>query len=291
MPDKPNPRWYHLTPARLLTGLLVAEGFLLLSEQFCWFPFNERKGWTVLIGVAAVCLGLLLLLFWFVLSLLFRIRFQFSIRSLLVLVLVVAVACSWFTVKVQQAKRQREAVEAIDGAEAMEAIDGAHALVQYDEGPFHQSWWKTEQPAPAWFLELFGKDFFCDVSKLYGMVEFSDQDAAHLGELSSLTRLSLDNTQITDAGMIHLKGLTSLQRLSFYGCQVTGEGFEHLKGLTNLRLLDLRLTQVTDEGLEHLRGLGSLESLDLTGTNVTNEGVERLQQALPNCWIDHYVPP
>ena len=47
-------RWYRVTPGRLLPLLLAVEGLLWLSEHFCWFPFNEHKGWTVLIAVASV---------------------------------------------------------------------------------------------------------------------------------------------------------------------------------------------------------------------------------------------
>jgi hypothetical protein len=43
--------WYHLTPARFFLGLLTVQVFLLLSERFQWFAFNEKKGWTVLIVV------------------------------------------------------------------------------------------------------------------------------------------------------------------------------------------------------------------------------------------------
>ena len=38
---------------------------------------------------------------------------QYSLRTLLILVTLFAVACSWFAVKMQQARRQREAVEYI----------------------------------------------------------------------------------------------------------------------------------------------------------------------------------
>jgi hypothetical protein len=55
-----NPRWFRLTPDRIVVGLLVVEGFLLLSERFHWFSFNAHKGWTVLIAVATVGLTLLL---------------------------------------------------------------------------------------------------------------------------------------------------------------------------------------------------------------------------------------
>jgi hypothetical protein len=39
--------------------------------------------------------------------------FQYSLRTLLIFVTLFAVACSWFAVKLGQARRQREAVEAL----------------------------------------------------------------------------------------------------------------------------------------------------------------------------------
>ncbi len=115
MADAPEPkcRWYRLTPDRLVVGLLGVEGLLLLSERFRWFPFNQHKGWTVLVAVAVVGLTLLLLFFWFLAALLFRCRFQYSLRSLMLLTVVVAVACSWMATHMQRARRQAEAVAAI----------------------------------------------------------------------------------------------------------------------------------------------------------------------------------
>jgi len=49
-PPKPKRRWYQFTPAGFLVALLMVQVFLLLSEQFCWFAFNEKKGSTVLIA-------------------------------------------------------------------------------------------------------------------------------------------------------------------------------------------------------------------------------------------------
>ena len=109
MADAPEAkrRWYRLTPDRLVIGLLAAEGFLLLSERFRWFAFNQHKGWTVLIDVAAVGLTLLVMLLWLAAALLFRCRFQYSLRSLMLLVLAVAVACSWFATEMQRARKRR----------------------------------------------------------------------------------------------------------------------------------------------------------------------------------------
>lgn len=39
--------------------------------------------------------------------------YQFSLRTLLIFVTLFAISCSWFAVKLQQARRQREAVEKI----------------------------------------------------------------------------------------------------------------------------------------------------------------------------------
>ena len=62
---EPNHGWYRLTPDRVVIGMLAAEGFLLLSERFRWFAFNQHKGWTVLVALATVGLTLLLMLLWF----------------------------------------------------------------------------------------------------------------------------------------------------------------------------------------------------------------------------------
>ena len=93
----PHPRWYCLTPDRLILVLLVVEGLLWLSERLGWPVWH--KGYAVLTAVAAVGVALVLMLLWFAVALVFRWRFQFSIRSLLVLAVVVAIPCSWMAVE------------------------------------------------------------------------------------------------------------------------------------------------------------------------------------------------
>jgi hypothetical protein len=99
---RPKHRWYHLTPDRFFIGLLVVQVFLLLSERFHWFAFNEQKGWTVLIAVGVVCGAVLVMLVWFLAAALLRWRFQFSFRSLLVFLVVVSVPLGWFAWEMQQ---------------------------------------------------------------------------------------------------------------------------------------------------------------------------------------------
>ncbi len=113
-PAAPQPklRWYRLTPDRLVIGLLAVEGLLLLSEWGGWFPFNQHKGWTVLMAVAAVGLTFLWMLLWFAAALIFRCRFQYSLRSLFLLVLAVAIPCSWLAVEMQNERKQMAAARA-----------------------------------------------------------------------------------------------------------------------------------------------------------------------------------
>ncbi|MBC8873845.1 MAG: hypothetical protein H8E44_30770 [Planctomycetes bacterium] len=256
MPEsRPKRRWYHITPDRLIMGLLAVEGFLLLSEWFRWFAFNEKKGWTVLIAMAAVCLVVVVMLVWLAASLLFRWRFQFSLRSLAVLIVAVAVPCCWLTVKMRQAERQRRAVEAIDKAGAWIRYD-----CQFDgSGKFMR---RQEPPGPAWLRKLLGKDFFADV----------------IFVLASCTH-------VTDAELQQLKVLTKLRMLNVNETQVTDDGVKHLKALTDLSSLGFYNTQLTDAGLEHLKGLTKLKRLGLQRTHVTEEGIKELRQALPSCAI------
>ena len=78
--------------------------------------------------------------------------------------------------------------------------------------------------------------------------------------------------------MKHLKGLTSLERLSLTNTKVTDAGLAHLKGLKNLGFLAIGYTKVTDAGLVHLEGMTELKRMDLMFTPTTDAGVKKLQQ-------------
>ena len=205
---------------------------------------------------------------------------QFSLRTLFVVVLLFAVPCSWFAVKMQQARTQREVVRTLREG-------GADAFYDFESVESRSSIPKAEPPAPAWLLELLGVDFFCDVVAVYGYGhDFTDQDAAHLEGLTGLEVLCLPGTQVTDAGVEHLKGLTTLIVLDLTGTQVTDAGVDHLNELTNVEWLFLGGTQLTDVGLSQLQGLSKLGLLVLNDTQVTEEGVRKLQRTLPNCKVD-----
>ena len=273
LPARTKRRWSHLTPGRVVVGLLLIEGLLWLSERFQWFAFNHHKGWTVLIAVAAIVVAIVLLSFWFLAALLFRLWFQFSIRSLLLLTVVVAIACSWLAAERQQARKQEAAVE---------AIKELRGSVWYDYQWDVSTAWITvnheEPPGPTWLRTLLGNDFFANVAYVaLPSPQVTDAGLEHLKRLSQLQWLQLARTQVTDAGLEHLKGLSGLQMLDLNDTKVTDAGLEHLKGLSRLRWLGLFNTRVTDAGLEHLKGFSELRSLGLRGTKVTDAGLKHVK--------------
>lgn len=190
-------------------------------------------------------------------------------------VVLLAIPCSWFSEKMQQARRQRETVRTLREGRADVFYDYECSSIP-----------KVQPPVPAWLLKVLGVDFFCDAVAVYGYGgNFGDQQAASLAGLISLRLLLLGRTQITDAGLEHLKGLTGLIVLDLEDTEVTDAGVKHLKDLTNLEWLFLGGTQVTDHGLGHLQGLTRLGLLYLNDTQVTEEGVKEFQRALPNCKV------
>ncbi|MDA1051697.1 MAG: hypothetical protein O3C40_14605 [Planctomycetota bacterium] len=118
---------------------------------------------------------------------------------------------------------------------------------------------------------------------------------------TSLTKLSLGRSQVTDEGLKRLAGLTNMQTLiTFLTPQITGQGFKHLSRLTELtnllvparfndesmpclvpfqKLYILNIAAcpgVTDAGLIHDSKMGGLTGLYL-GEGVTDAGIRHLE--------------
>ena len=160
---EPKARWYRLTPDRLIAALLAVEGFLLLSERFRWFPFNQHKGWTVLIAIASVGVAMLLMFLWFLAALLFRRRFQYSIRSLFVLTVAVAIPCSWLAAEMKKARKQKEAVKAIKKLGAM--VGYYHHFLMISKGGT-LTFGDPRPPCPTRLQTRLGDDFFVDIIRV-----------------------------------------------------------------------------------------------------------------------------
>src|SRR5205807_111430 len=66
---------------------------------------------------------------------------------------------------------------------------------------------------------------------------FGDADLTLLKRFTSLRKLNLQVSRVTDAGLKDLAGLTSLESLDLHQTKVTSAGFRHLAGLKSLRTL------------------------------------------------------
>ena len=203
--------WCRNAVGRLVACLFAIEGILFLSERFRWFPFNQHKGWTVVIAVAALLALLLLMLLWFALALIFRGQFQFRILSLLALTALVALVCGWLEAEITQAKGQR------DVAEAIRAVGGQVTFDYLDGGRPYNGIIEVRRPAAwEWLTSLLGDDFFADITALFlSNSKITDASLKHLDfrRLRRVDWIGLDNTRVTDAGLEAIKGLPRLRKL------------------------------------------------------------------------------
>ena len=110
----------------------------------------------------------------------------------------------------------------------------------------------------------------------------TDADLAVLGTLTTLKRIDLSHTRITDIGFQHLKSLPSVEVLNLYYAEQIGDGaMAAIKNWKHLRELNVCGTKITDVGAGHIAAVASLESLNAGYALVTDAGFEPLAN-LPN---------
>ncbi len=213
-----------------------------------------------------------------------RRRFQFSLRSLLIFTVIVAVGAGWLGRKIEQKRREREAIAAIRklGGVVHYDYDGRDFLSPPPDSPQN-----AEPFGPAWLRSLLGDNFFSEVTSVrFVRDNLTDDRLRDIEPLPQLRSLYLPDSQITDAGLTHLESLSQLETLVVESRGITDAGLEHLKGLAKLQRLILPMTpQITDDGLNHLKGLTRLEWLNVRGTGITLEAVARFKELLPECEI------
>ena len=229
---------------------------------------------------------------------------QFRLRSLLVLTFVTCLVLGYWT---NSARRQREAVAAIEAASGVVAYRQpvqSHEPAVEGNDPNETTATRVKSWLKDRAYNLLGRDYFCGVGSvdlnrctditpalshlkdLPGVEYLSldkalDRDLCAVARASDLQTLMLGDSGLTDEGLQHLSRLRRLEYLYLGGNEgVTGEGLKALSGLSQLELLDLSGTRVPDEGLRHLRGLTMLSKLDLSCTPVTDAAIDDIV-ALP----------
>jgi beta-lactamase regulating signal transducer with metallopeptidase domain len=111
-----------------------------------------------------------------------------------------------------------------------------------------------------------------------GLAEFELQpgDAAIIGQLPELSRLSLQRSNVTDEDLQQFKGLKKLTALNLWDAKISDAGVAAIAELSALQTLQLGGTGITDDGLKSVAKLNALRELDLARTKITDAGLKSL---------------
>lgn len=101
------------------------------------------------------------------------------------------------------------------------------------------------------------------------VVKLSDSSLQPLAKTTTLYRLILHNTTITDDGLAFIAEVKSLRSINLFNTRITDEGLHLLAELPHLEGLDLGATGISDKGLQYLGNCPKLERVNLTGSNRT----------------------
>jgi len=233
---------------------------------------------------------------------------QFSLRGLLLLVTVAALALAWFTARLQKARNDRDAAEAILRAEGEVAysdqFDGRVSRLtplpmkgSSSIGRLSERWF-----AANLFRQLISVKFLDDestalISKyslndmriigLKGGSANTDESLAHLRDCRQLRVLDLERSGVTDRGLENIYGCRRLEELWISYTAVSDAALEKIAHFPTLQVLDIRGTSISDNGLKIAAKMRALCLLYLDSSALTDAGLRNLQNAprLQGLWL------
>jgi hypothetical protein len=248
------------TSGKFVALLLLSVVALYLSDQYDWFAFNKQKGWTVLIAVASVTVGLVMIFIWSAAGYLLGRKAQFGLSVLLLMMPTVAVPLAWLSVEMQRAKQLTEAIARIKQQGGGPVITYKLAWSAINTPVVTHSYGDT----PKWLRSVFGDEFFAEVEQLNlregnqiselkplrqirhletgpGFV-VNDRDLATLAATVELESIDIWESEITDAGLSELLAIPTLKEIFILKSKTTLLGREELKETLKGRC-DVRLSE------------------------------------------------
>jgi len=112
---------------------------------------------------------------------------------------------------------------------------------------------------------------------------YGDKDLLNLQPVfQNITKASFIGSDITDDGFYHLGQMTSLKELYLQQTQINGEGLSQLSRLSNLELLDLSKTKISDGNLLNILTFPSLQDVYINDTSISKEVTEAIKANKPN---------
>jgi hypothetical protein len=114
----------------------------------------------------------------------------------------------------------------------------------------------------------------------------TDRGVSCFLDLPRLEALAVAETHVTDDGLTTIGQLTGLRNLDAHDNRFGDRGLAKIGNLQKLEKLDLHATEVSDLGVKDLAKLPRLSWLGLARTHVTRAGVDYLKSRLPQVQID-----
>ncbi|MBI1247068.1 hypothetical protein GC197_04395 [bacterium] len=116
--------------------------------------------------------------------------------------------------------------------------------------------------------------------------ELTEDQFKLLGNCKNVTHLSLYKSKFDPTWLQHLQNLPDLEELDLSFSVFDDSGAEFVAKLQNLKNLNARFTELTDQGLEIVAKAPKLEKLDAWGAKVTDEGKDRVKAENPGMSIN-----
>lgn len=113
----------------------------------------------------------------------------------------------------------------------------------------------------------------------------TDDCVDHIIQMSTLRRLDLGGTAVSDRAVEKLPTLNALEHLNLQGTKnITDACIDHVSLMHPLVVLSIRETAISDASVQKLLKLTNLVTLDITGTkNISEQGIATLKAGLPGC--------
>lgn len=154
-----------------------------------------------------------------------RRRSTYRLSTLLLLVTIASAACAGVANTVQRAAGQRAATNRVHDL-------GGRVFCLHDQTEDGRLRGFAEPPAPRWLRDIVGDELFQTVDIVdISRPNVGDSDLDLLQNVSTLTTLILNDSQVTDAAIDRIAVLPQLKYLSIFNTNVTSAGRARLRQL------------------------------------------------------------
>ncbi|MCE9529341.1 MAG: hypothetical protein K8R36_25105 [Planctomycetales bacterium] len=222
--------------------------------------------------------------------------YQFSLKTLTIFMVVCSLLMGAFAWRLQRARKQAEAAEAIRAMQGTVKYDYQWKAI--DQGTKEPS----ESPFPSLLVHELGQDFFHEVHIVYNedyapsneertlfwdcvvrfpklrcltvFNEWMDHEGfARLRDFQEMELVGIMSSRVTDDDLRVIGAMTKLKTLELYGANhaIGDEGVAALDDLSELQSFILRNSQITDAAAQHLVKHPKLTKLQLGSNPLTDK--------------------